>query len=95
MVVVQGSTATLRCTATGEPVPVQRWTRNGTDVSGSRFQTSADGRSLVIGSVQVEDEGAYACHASNSVGTDMAMVTLDVHCKSQLCAAVTIDCLDL
>ena len=80
---VMGNTATLRCTATGDPIPVQSWSRNGiTLTSGSRFQISADGQVLTITDVrEEEDEGVYICHASNSAGTDSATVTLNVICK--------------
>lgn len=78
---IQGSTATLRCTASGEPVPNQTWTRDGAAVSGSQFLISVDGRVLTLTSVTVEDRGVYTCHASNTAGTDSATVTLDVHCE--------------
>ena len=80
---VQGSSATLQCTATGEPVPFQSWSRNGTVLeSGSEFQISLDGRVLTISSVDLEDVGVYTCHASSIAGTASAMVALDVQCKS-------------
>ncbi len=78
--VVRGNTAILRCTATGEPVPLQTWTRNGLTVSesGSRFQTSENGRVLTISAVREEDGGVYMCHASSTAGRDSATVTVDV-----------------
>ena len=82
---VQGSTATLQCTASGEPVPMQSWMRNGVPVTTSaRFQISADGGSLAVTSVRVEDGGVYTCHASSPAGADSATVTLDVQCKLSL-----------
>ena len=75
--------ATLSCTATGDPIPDQSWSRNETALeSSSRFQISADGSSLAIRNVGVADGGVYTCHASNSAGTASATVMLDVQCKS-------------
>ena len=82
--VVRGNVATLRCTATGEPVPGQRWTRDGQEVSGTRFQVSEGGRVLTISDARVEDGGVYTCHASNSAGADSATVTVDVHCEHDI-----------
>lgn len=78
---VEGSSAILRCVATGEPDPMQLWMRDGAAVSGTRFQISPDGRVLTISAVTVRDGGVYMCHASNSAGTDSATVTLDVQCE--------------
>lgn len=79
---ITGSTATLRCVATGEPDPLQTWTRDSAAVSGSRFQISAGGSVLTVNPVAEEDGGMYTCHASNSAGMDVAMVTLDVQSKN-------------
>lgn len=77
--VVVGDTATMTCTASGDPTPVQTWTRNGMDVSGiSRFQTSADGSMLTVSESQEEDEGTYTCHATNAANTQTDTVTLNV-----------------
>ena len=82
---IAGSIATLRCVATGEPDPIQTWTRDGAAVSGARFQISADGRVLTVTAVAMEDGGVYTCHASNAAGIDSTVVTLDVQCKTQCC----------
>lgn len=80
--VLAGSVASLRCTATGDPLPVQSWARNGTAVvSGSRFQITDGGRVLTVSSVTEEDGGVYTCHASNTIGTDSSTVVLNVQCK--------------
>ncbi len=75
---VTGSTTTLSCAATGDPIPFQTWTRNGIAISNSRFQVVSSGSALVISSVREEDQGAYQCHASNIAGSNSATVNLDV-----------------
>ena len=47
-------------------------------VTGSRFQFSADGRSLTVSNVQVEDEGVYVCSATNPAATRTDTVSLNV-----------------
>lgn len=75
---VVGTATTLRCTATGDPVPLQTWTRNGASIADSRFQVVAAGSALAISNVQEGDQGAYQCHASNIVGANSAAVSLNV-----------------
>ncbi len=81
MVVLQGASASLCCASTGEPVPIQTWSRNGTALSGSRYLISDDGMVLTISDVMQDDVGVYTCHASNIAGEDSATVVLDVNCK--------------
>lgn len=77
--VVVGNTATMTCTATGDPTPVQTWNRNGIPVSGgTRFQISADGSVLRVSEVREEDEGVYTCQASNPASSVSDTVTLNV-----------------
>lgn len=75
---VTGMVTTLRCTATGDPVPLQSWTRNGAAIVDSRFQVLANGVALQISDVREEDQGLYRCHASNIAGTNSATVNLNV-----------------
>lgn len=75
---VTGMETTLRCTATGDPVPLQTWTRNGAAIADSRFRVMADGSTLMISDVREEDQGEYQCHASNLVGSNSATVSLNV-----------------
>ena len=81
--VIEGSIATLTCLATGDPDPVQTWSRNGNELtSGGRYQISADGRVLTVqGVTEAQDEGVFTCHASNMAGNDSADITLSVLSK--------------
>lgn len=75
---VSGTVTTLRCMATGDPTPVQTWTRNGASIVDSRFQVLENGVALRISDVREEDEGAYQCHASNTAGSNSATIALNV-----------------
>ena len=83
VVAIEGNTVTLSCNATGDPVPVQTWSRNGNELmSGGRYQISADGRVLTVqGVTEAQDEGMFTCHASNMAGNDSATITLSVQGK--------------
>ncbi len=77
---VSGTSVTLTCSATGEPAPVQSWTRNGSPVTtgSTRFQISSDGSSLTVSNVQEADEGTYVCGATNVAGTVTDSISLNV-----------------
>ena len=75
---IAGMTTTLSCTVTGVPAPIQTWTRNGIAPSDSRFQILNNGSDLIISEIREEDQGEYRCHASNSAGSDTAVVRFNV-----------------
>lgn len=75
---IAGTNTTLRCTVTGDPIPIQTWTRNGISLSDSRFQIQSGGSELFVRNVIEDDEGQYQCHASNSAGSVSATVDLNV-----------------
>ena len=80
LVVTEGSMVALMCTATGDPDPVQSWSRNGSPLmTGGRYQISGNGSVLTVQQVnEAQDEGVFTCHASNSAGSDSDTVTLSV-----------------
>ncbi len=80
--VVIGDSVTMTCVATGDPDPIQTWTRDGMAVGGARYVISDDGSSLTVMEVRNEDEGAYTCHAFNPAAIRTDMVNLNVIGKS-------------
>ena len=71
-----GQQLTIACGAEGRPDPEIAWDVDGQSiVTGERYNVGSDG-SLVISSVQREDEGSYTCTATNTNGDDRA--TIDV-----------------
>ena len=73
-----GTNVILRCIATGTPVPIQTWTRNGIPLTDSRFQVQSGGGELSMREVREEDEGRYQCHALNVAGSAIDMVDLNI-----------------
>ncbi|XP_008584315.1 PREDICTED: leucine-rich repeat, immunoglobulin-like domain and transmembrane domain-containing protein 1 [Galeopterus variegatus] len=78
-----GSTALLRCGATGVPGPEMSWKRaNGSPLNGTVHQeVSSDGTSwslLSLPAVSHLDSGDYVCQAKNFLGASKTLVTLIV-----------------
>ncbi|KAM8856845.1 matrix-remodeling-associated protein 5-like [Synchiropus picturatus] len=84
--VQQGSTAVIRCQATGDPIPTVVWyspthrvvpLRSGTSFHSQRVMVGPSG-SLEVRQVQKSDSGNYTCRATNSAGGRNMVVGLEV-----------------
>ncbi|XP_064381758.1 basement membrane-specific heparan sulfate proteoglycan core protein isoform X2 [Dromaius novaehollandiae] len=73
--VVAGDTATLSCSATGEPAPTVEWSKLRAPLP---WQHRVLNGTLVIPRAAQQDSGQYICNASNAAGFAEAFVTLDV-----------------
>ncbi|XP_072773404.1 basement membrane-specific heparan sulfate proteoglycan core protein isoform X5 [Taeniopygia guttata] len=73
--VVAGDTATLHCTARGDPVPRIEWSKLRAPLP---WQHRVVNGSLVIPRAAQQDSGQYICNASSPVGSTEVFVTLDV-----------------
>ena len=69
-----GQSATLDCTASGEPPPTITWTRNGLPLASLTTPTLslASNGSLVLSGVTGAEQGNYSCVASNEAGTSIS-----------------------
>ncbi|XP_008580815.1 PREDICTED: muscle, skeletal receptor tyrosine-protein kinase isoform X2 [Galeopterus variegatus] len=88
-----GSFVTLRCTATGIPVPTITWIENGNAVSSGSIQESVKDR--VIDSrlqLYITKPGLYTCIATNKHGekfsTAKAAATISIAAWREYCLAV-------
>ncbi|XP_019367559.1 PREDICTED: basement membrane-specific heparan sulfate proteoglycan core protein, partial [Gavialis gangeticus] len=75
LTVVAGETATLHCSATGDPAPSIHWSKLRAPLP---WQHKVMNNTLVIPRAAQQDSGQYICNASNAAGFSEAFVTLDV-----------------
>ncbi|XP_043926479.1 immunoglobulin superfamily member 10 [Protopterus annectens] len=82
--VLANSDAVIPCDATGNPVPLVKWTKiaSGTTIStkakrGNKYEVFQNG-TLFIQNANVQDRGQYLCIATNQYGSDRLLVTLSV-----------------
>lgn len=73
IIVEEQQNVTFTCSASGDPVPVITWSKDGGHVS---VETQ---ESLTLLNVSREDSGIYACNASNEVGSILSTAELFVH----------------
>ncbi|XP_040507369.1 basement membrane-specific heparan sulfate proteoglycan core protein isoform X8 [Gallus gallus] len=73
--VVAGDTATLHCSATGEPEPRIEWSKLRAPLP---WQHRVVNGTLVIPRAAQQDSGQYICNASSPAGFTEVFVTLDV-----------------
>lgn len=74
-VVLAGETATLRCSAVGNPTPTITWSKLRAPLP---WQHQVANNTLIIPRVAQQDSGQYICNASNTDGHSEIFVTLDV-----------------
>ncbi|ESO90667.1 hypothetical protein LOTGIDRAFT_163887 [Lottia gigantea] len=85
--VKNGQQVSLRCKATGNPIPAVKWRLDGADLPlddriKSNTITTLDGYVISfvnISRVKVEDGGEYSCHATSDVGYAEYMNRLNVY----------------
>ena len=83
----EGTTASLTCQATGEPVPTISWYFNGAlladgathTISETSVNTTTINSTLTIMSVESSDVGTYTCNATNVVSSDTSSGVLTVN----------------
>ncbi|XP_062486114.1 basement membrane-specific heparan sulfate proteoglycan core protein isoform X7 [Pezoporus occidentalis] len=73
--VVAGDTATLHCTARGDPEPRIEWSKLRAPLP---WQHRVVNGTLVIPRAAQQDSGQYICNATSAAGATEAFVTLDV-----------------
>lgn len=79
-----GEQLVLQCEVTGDPEPQITWTKNGKAISSSEIMNLKYKNGiakLTINEVYPEDEGLYACTATNSVGSTETKCNLKIKGK--------------
>ena len=76
----KSQTATLLCTADGNPSPKVTWSKLNSSLPVGRHIVESSG-ALTVKDVRPGDEGDYSCRAENLLGSVNATAKLTVHCK--------------
>ena len=77
MIAIEGHDALLNCAAEGNPAPTVTWLF-GED----RLPGVLSNGSIILSSVQINNEGNYTCRATNLLGSTEAILTLMIQGKS-------------
>ncbi|XP_058532481.1 basement membrane-specific heparan sulfate proteoglycan core protein isoform X2 [Ochotona princeps] len=75
LTVEAGHTATLRCSASGSPMPTIHWSKLRAPLP---WQHRLEGNTLIIPRVAQQDSGQYICNATSHLGHSEATVVLHV-----------------
>ncbi|KAL1377234.1 hypothetical protein pipiens_016406, partial [Culex pipiens pipiens] len=85
VIVREGSNVTLKCRATGSPLPAVKWKRDDNSkiaINKSLSVPDWDGESVEISKISRLDMGAYLCIASNGVPPTVSKrIKVSVDCK--------------
>ena len=76
----ESQTATLKCTADGNPSPKVTWSKLNSSLPVGRHVVESSG-ALTVKDVRPGDEGDYSCRAENLLGSVNATAKIIVHCK--------------
>lgn len=80
----EGETAKLHCHSTGVPDPNVKWFKDGESYGvNKRTSVGADGWTLNLRYLSVDDSGLYTCRVSNDVGSIVRNFTVMV--KGTVC----------
>uniref|UniRef100_A0A3Q3E9X2 Neuregulin 2a n=1 Tax=Hippocampus comes TaxID=109280 RepID=A0A3Q3E9X2_HIPCM len=80
-IVDEGSKFTVKCEASGNPLPTYRWFKDGNELKKSkkiRIKNSQKNSRLQISRAKLEDSGNYTCVVENLLGKDNSTGTINV-----------------
>lgn len=91
--IIEGETASAKCTATGKPPPSFQWIklRESQDLAVTdRFEVKELTGELIMNRVEFNDDGLYKCIAKNSVGFVETTVKINVLVKPRIFELINI-----
>lgn len=68
LTIIKGSSVSLHCAATGNPMPSIVWSKHNQDLAGVEHALSDNGTSLSLHNITTSHAGRYSCTADNGVG---------------------------
>ncbi|CAB1333114.1 unnamed protein product [Coregonus sp. 'balchen'] len=77
----EGSRLTVKCEATGNPIPTYKWFKDGSELKKSRevkIKSSQKNSRVQISRAKLEDSGNYTCVAKNLLGNSTSTSTVHV-----------------
>ena len=80
LIVNEGQTAFLKCTADAHPSPRVTWSKMNSTLPVGRHVVESSG-ALIVKNVKSEDDGVYICRAENLLGSVSASAKLTVQCE--------------
>ncbi|XP_041707478.2 pro-neuregulin-2, membrane-bound isoform-like [Coregonus clupeaformis] len=81
LMVDEGSRLTVKCEATGNPIPTYKWFKDGSELKKSRevkIKSSQKNSRVQISRAKLEDSGNYTCVAKNLLGNSTSTSTVHV-----------------
>lgn len=87
----KGEDIVLKIPFTGNPKPTVQWIRDGEEVRGGKFKVEVGDRHafLYIKDAQKMDEGPYRLQLENDLGTDSAVIKIQVNGRYTRCYRTT------
>ncbi|XP_018561413.1 fasciclin-2 isoform X2 [Anoplophora glabripennis] len=85
--IIEGETASIKCTAEGKPPPVYQWIklRDRQDLAvADRFEVKKNTGELIMNRIEFYDDGVYKCIAENTVDRVEATVRINVLVKPRI-----------
>ncbi|KAJ8927972.1 hypothetical protein NQ314_019498 [Rhamnusium bicolor] len=85
--IIEGETASIKCTATGKPPPEYQWIKlkNREDLAvADRFEVRKNTGELIMNKIEFADDGDYKCIAENPVERVEAVVRINVLVKPKI-----------
>lgn len=79
IIINEGSKLTLKCEATGNPVPSYTWLKDGSELKKTaKIKSNKKYSKVQIRRAKLEDSGNYTCVAENPLGKDNSTGTVNV-----------------
>ena len=94
LTVNESTTASLLCSASGNPAPRVTWSRKNGVLPRNRSKVTTEGL-MQIDDARFEDAGRYKCLAQNILGRKEEVASLVVQSRFSVLYCINVDCTDM